>query len=75
MIRHHEPLTLRILRYLDALQEPCHYLLLADVLQRPADTVQPACVHLAKDGRLARSERGHYTITAKGMAASRGGQW
>jgi DNA-binding IclR family transcriptional regulator len=69
----HRPLTLRILRYLEALQEPCPFLMVAEVLRQPAAKVQLACQRLTKQGRLARVKQGHYTITARGAEASRGG--
>ena len=67
------PLTMRILRYLEALREPCHYITLADVLRRPKDKVQIACWHLTKRGSLALVKPGYYAITARGIAASQGG--
>ena len=69
----HQPLTMRILAYLAALQEPCLYAMVAKVLRQPAAKVQLACQHLAKQGRLARVRQGHYTITERGAAARRGG--
>ena len=66
------PLTARVLWELEALQEPWHYLLLADVLHQPADKVLQACHSLAQQGLLRWCRRGVYMITKRGIAASRG---
>ena len=70
----HVPLTGRILAYLEALQEPCHYTLLAQVLRRDATKVQQACWHLAYTHHLVRVQHGQYAITERGASASRGGE-
>ena len=63
------PLSQRILLYFECLQEPCHYITLADVLQRPAEKVEQACWHLAARGRLQRVRDGVYTLpTMEGEA-------
>lgn len=54
------PLTQRILWYFDCLREACHYIMLADVLHRPAEKVEQACWHLAHAGRLRRVADGMY---------------
>ena len=56
-------LSQHILWYYDCLREECHYVILSDVLRRPAEKVEQACWHLAARGRLRRVREGVYALS------------